>query len=147
MKEIVKDVNLVAYCGLYCGRLRPYLKGRCPAVTKNESRMVQIAVAALRNSYASCDDCTKHTDPLNCRNFNNFFSGNRIILNSDRSKCIAKKKQWASTASPDLDRPENSNSSRHERKNELGVSYSFAMLCCQNSESSRIRNRYFRNIP
>jgi len=94
MKEIVKDVNLVAYCGLYCGACGAYLKGRCPGCHENtKAGWCKVRSCCIENSYASCADCTKHTDPLNCRNFNNFISkAIGFILNSDRSKCIAKIK-------------------------------------------------------
>ena len=35
-KEIITDKNLVAYCGLYCGACRSYLKRKCQACKDNE---------------------------------------------------------------------------------------------------------------
>ena len=36
MKEIISDPKLVAFCGLYCGACKAYLKERCPGCHDNE---------------------------------------------------------------------------------------------------------------
>ena len=42
LKPIVADKNLIAYCGLYCGACRSYLKGSCPGCQEQcKSNLVQ----------------------------------------------------------------------------------------------------------
>ena len=36
MKEIKENVGLVAYCGLYCGACKAYLKEKCSGCLNNE---------------------------------------------------------------------------------------------------------------
>jgi hypothetical protein len=90
MKPIVADPNLVAYCGLYCGACRAYLKGRCPGCHENRrAGWCKVRACCQRNRYASCADCTPFTDPSQCRLFNNpvarLFG---LVFRSDRAACV-----------------------------------------------------------
>lgn len=88
------DVNLVAYCGLYCGACRSYLKGKCPGCRENtKATWCEVKKCCEANSFKSCADCTL-IGLKDCKKFNNFFSKViGFVLNSDRSACIARIKE------------------------------------------------------
>ena len=90
MKEIVSEPELVAYCGLYCGACKAYLKGRCPGCHENRKAFwCQVRTCCLENELSSCADCIRHPDPRDCRRFNNFVSKLfGVIFRSDRAACI-----------------------------------------------------------
>lgn len=91
MGGIVKDKNLVAACGLYCGACRAFLKGNCPGCAKNikAEKWCKVKLCCRENSYKSCSDCKEHPNPDNCIKFNNIFSQIfKIIFRSNRKRCI-----------------------------------------------------------
>jgi len=94
MKEIVADKSLIAYCGLYCGACRSYLKGKCPGCRENEkASWCDIRKCCVENNYASCADCVS-IEPMKCKKYNTFIS--RVIgfvFNSDRNACLDKIKE------------------------------------------------------
>ena len=60
MKEIVSDPKLVAFCGLYCGACRAYLKDRCPGCHDHEkASWCKVRICCLEAGYSSCADCTE----------------------------------------------------------------------------------------
>ena len=85
-------VELVAYCGLYCGACGSYLKGRCPGCRENaKATWCKVRTCCQEHAYASCADCVDHPDPAGCGRFNNVIS--RVIgfvLNSNRRACVLK---------------------------------------------------------
>ncbi len=89
LKPIVADKNLIAYCGLYCGACRSYLKGSCPGCRENvKASWCKIRQCCQENDFASCADCTS-VKPEDCRKYTNFISkAIGLILNSDRAACI-----------------------------------------------------------
>ena len=95
MKEISVDPKLVAYCGLYCGACKAYLKGKCPGCHENEkATWCKIRTCCMENEYSSCAVCKDFEDPADCKKFNNFIS--KIIgfvLRSDRRACIMQIKE------------------------------------------------------
>ncbi len=94
IREIKPDVNLIAYCGLYCGACGSYLKGRCPGCKDNvKATWCQIRKCCEENKISSCADC-RQTDLKDCKKYNSFIS--RVIgfvLNSDRAACISRIKE------------------------------------------------------
>jgi hypothetical protein len=90
VKEIVSDVNLVAYCGLYCGACGAYLKGRCAGCHDTDKRAwCKIRTCCRQADYASCADCKVFGDPNDCRTFNNLIAKVfGLIFRSDRAACI-----------------------------------------------------------
>lgn len=90
-KEVVADKNLVAYCGLYCGACRTFLKGKCQGCKDNvKASWCKIRQCCTDNNYQSCSDC-KTSDVNDCKKFNTFLS--KIIgfvFNSDRKACISR---------------------------------------------------------
>lgn len=94
-KNIITDKNLIAYCGLYCGACRSYLKGSCPGCHENtKASWCKIRSCNMEHGYSSCADCTEFSDVKECRKFNNLFSKVfAILFRSDRPACIAKIKE------------------------------------------------------
>jgi hypothetical protein len=92
MREIVSNPDLVAYCGLYCGACRAYLKERCPGCHDNKkATWCKVRLCCIENGYSSCADCKEFTDPMDCKTFNNFMSKLfGFIFRSDRAACIAQ---------------------------------------------------------
>ena len=95
MKEIVADANLVAYCGLYCGSCRAYLRGRCPGCRENhKAAWCKVRACCISNQYASCADCKDFQNPSHCRMFNNWIAKLfGLIFRSDRAACISQIRQ------------------------------------------------------
>ena len=90
MKEIVSDAELVAYCGLYCGACKRYLKGGCPGCHETEkAKWCRIRVCCMDNQYASCADCKEFQNPDDCKKFNNLIARIfAIVFRSNRTACI-----------------------------------------------------------
>jgi hypothetical protein len=93
-KEIVADRNLVAFCGLYCGACRSYLKGKCPGCKENvKASWCKVRQCCMENNFQSCADCTT-IELLECKKYNNFISKMfGYVFNSDRPACIARIKE------------------------------------------------------
>ncbi len=89
--EIVADKNLIAFCGLYCGSCRSYLKGKCPGCRDNvKATWCKVRVCGIENNLQSCADC-KSVELMECKKFNNFISkAFGYVFNSDRSACISR---------------------------------------------------------
>jgi len=89
LKPIVADKNLIAYCGLYCGACRAYLKGSCVGCRENKkATWCKIRTCCEENGFASCADC-KSVELMECPKYNTFISRLiGVLLNSDRSACI-----------------------------------------------------------
>ena len=94
MKEIIADKNLIAYCGLYCGACKSYLKEKCPGCRENEkATWCKTRQCCIENNYSSCADCTS-LSPMDCKKYNTFIS--KVIgffFNSDRNACLNKIKE------------------------------------------------------
>jgi hypothetical protein len=95
MKTIASNISLVAYCGLYCGACRSYLKRRCPGCLDNQkASWCKVRACCKEHSYSSCADCRDFSDPQQCKKFNNFISqAIGFVLRSDRAACIAQIKK------------------------------------------------------
>jgi len=95
MREITVNPSLVAYCGLYCGACRAYLKEKCPGCHENtKATWCKIRACCMEHSYGSCADCTEHADPNDCKLFNNFMAKLfALIFRSNRAACIAQIKE------------------------------------------------------
>jgi hypothetical protein len=90
MKEIISDSRLVAYCGLYCGACKGYLKEKCPGCHENEkATWCKIRSCCTKSQYSTCADCKQFSDPSNCKMFNNLISKIfSVIFRSNRAACI-----------------------------------------------------------
>jgi hypothetical protein len=92
MKEIVSKPELVAYCGLYCGACRRYLREKCPGCHDNAgATWCKVRLCCLENGYASCADCREFENPRECRKFNNLIAKMfGLLFRSNRAACIAQ---------------------------------------------------------
>jgi hypothetical protein len=90
MKEIVSDPHLVAFCGLYCGACKRYLKENCPGCHDNaKASWCKVRACCLEHEYSSCADCKEFDNPSDCKKFNNFISKIfAFIFKSNRAACI-----------------------------------------------------------
>ena len=95
MKEISVDRNLIAYCGLYCGACKKYLKEKCPGCLKNEkASWCKVRRCCINNGLSSCAECTQYEDVNDCRWYNNLIA--RLfgfVLRSDRRACVLRIKE------------------------------------------------------
>lgn len=89
-QAIESNSELVAYCGLYCGACRSYLKGKCPGCHNNEkASWCKIRSCCKEKNISSCASCETHINPDDCKKFNNLiakFFG--LVFRSDRAACI-----------------------------------------------------------
>jgi hypothetical protein len=94
MKEITANPGLIAYCGLYCGACRRYLKGKCPGCYDNvKASWCKIRLCCIEHKYSTCADCVEYPNPQDCGKFNNFIAKIfGLIFRSDRSACIRQIK-------------------------------------------------------
>jgi len=95
VKEIVSDSRQVAYCGLYCGACKKYLKEKCKGCHENtKAGWCKIRSCCMNNQYTSCAECKEFADPNDCKKFNNFISKIfGLIFRSNRAACIAQIKK------------------------------------------------------
>jgi len=95
MKEITADKNLIAYCGLYCGSCKSYLKGKCPGCHENnKAGWCKVRACNIEHGYQSCADCKDFTNVMECKKCNNFMSKIfAMLFKSDRKACIAMIKE------------------------------------------------------
>lgn len=89
-KEVEINKDLIAFCGLYCGACRKYLKGSCPGCLKNEKAdWCKIRICCMDKGYHSCADCSM--DVAECKKFSNFMSKVfALLFKSDRKACIER---------------------------------------------------------
>ena len=91
MEEKKTDqVQLVAFCGLYCANCGRYRKGKCPGCKDNQkATWCKIRTCCLDKDIINCSACGTWTDPKECRIYNNFLSRViELISATDRSLCI-----------------------------------------------------------
>lgn len=93
-KQNEADKNLIAYCGLYCGACRSYLKGKCHGCKENaKATWCKTRTCCIENNYLSCADCDKK-ELMECKKFHNAISEVfGFIFNSDRPACINRIKE------------------------------------------------------
>lgn len=79
------NVELVSFCGLYCGSCKRYLKGSCPGCKNNvKATWCKTRTCNMQNGYKSCADC-KSTNFRDCKINNNIISkAFGLVFNTDR---------------------------------------------------------------
>ncbi len=89
MEQNMDNTQLVSYCGLYCGKCKKYINGKCPGCQKNtKATWCKIRTCNIENDYASCAEC-KLDGIENCKKFNNPVSKLfAFVFNSDRPAAI-----------------------------------------------------------
>jgi hypothetical protein len=92
MKEIVSDAGLVAYCGLYCGACKRYLREKCPGCHEHEKAgWCGVRTCCRDHRYSSCAECGEFADPRACSKFNNIVAkAFALLFRSDRAACIGQ---------------------------------------------------------
>jgi hypothetical protein len=90
VKAIVSDPQLVAYCGLYCGACKTYLKDKCQGCHDNvKAAWCKVRSCCRDNQCSSCAECKEFSDPNDCKMFNNFISKIfSFIFRSNRAACV-----------------------------------------------------------
>ena len=79
MKTIEQiDINLVSYCGFYCGACPTFIKGKCEGC-KGDSPKCAVGYKACKvrpccidNEYNSCAECKKYNSVKDCKIYNPF---------------------------------------------------------------------------
>ena len=95
MNDVRTAPEMVAYCGLYCGACRSHVNGRCNGCHENsKATWCTVRACCIEKNIKSCAECTEHTDPNDCKKFNNFMSKLfGFVFRSDRAACIAQIKR------------------------------------------------------
>jgi hypothetical protein len=90
MKEITADSKLVAFCGLYCGACKAYLKEKCPGCLHNEkASWCKVRSCCTGRAVSTCAVCTDYPNPRDCSKYNNLIARLfGLIFRSDRGACI-----------------------------------------------------------
>lgn len=93
-KEIQKDIELIAACGLYCGSCSKYRKGKCPSCKEYEKAgWCKIRSCCIEKSIENCSQCKEYQNPNECSKYNNFIARTiEFVFITDRSLCIRKIK-------------------------------------------------------
>ncbi|MGE4403371.1 MAG: DUF3795 domain-containing protein [Desulfobulbus sp.] len=94
MQDIKVNAELVAYCGLYCGACRSYLKGKCKGCHENsKAGWCKVRSCCTEKQIMTCAECAEFPGPQTCKKFNNFISKLfGLVFKSDRAACITQIK-------------------------------------------------------
>jgi hypothetical protein len=95
MREITADSAFVAYCGLYCGSCKKFLREACPGCHVYEkATWCRIRTCCKEHAYKSCADCSIVPNLRDCKKLNNFIAKVfAFIFRSDRFACLAAIKE------------------------------------------------------
>jgi hypothetical protein len=95
VKPVVTDSGTIAFCGLYCGACKRYLRESCPGCPKNDrASWCTVRSCCIEHEYRSCADCTELSNIAECRKLHNFIAKVvGIVLNSNRDACLAMIKE------------------------------------------------------
>ena len=94
-KDVKRDENLIAHCGLYCGSCPSLTSGKCDGCRGDSEKSAvvykscKVKPCCVDNGFFTCADCTIYASTKACKKYNALFP--RIasrIEGSDRSKAI-----------------------------------------------------------
>jgi hypothetical protein len=90
MREVLAEPELVAYCGLYCGACKAYLKEKCAGChDKADATWCKVRACCIGKNVSTCASCDEFKDPRRCKKFNNAVSKLfGMLFGSDRPACI-----------------------------------------------------------
>ncbi len=90
MPEFVADPGAIAFCGLYCGACKRYLRGKCPGCAGNEkASWCKIRSCCLEAELRSCADCRQVSELAQCKKLNNLMGKIfALIFRSNRQACL-----------------------------------------------------------
>ena len=94
-KEINKDENLIAHCGLYCGACPSFKSGKCEGCRGTSSKCAvlykqcKVRPCCAGNGFFTCADCTIYASTKECKKYNPLLLKIASwVESSDRSKAI-----------------------------------------------------------
>jgi hypothetical protein len=94
-KEINKDENLIAHCGLYCGACPSFKSGKCEGCRGTSSKCAvlykqcKVRPCCADNGFFTCADCTIYASTKECKKYNPLLLKIASwVESSDRSKAI-----------------------------------------------------------
>ncbi len=95
MRAVEESTELVAYCGLYCGACRSYLKEKCRGCRENEkATWCKVRSCCIESGVSTCAECREYPAVQDCPKFNNIISKLfGIVFRSDRAACIGQIKE------------------------------------------------------
>lgn len=70
------DINLISYCGLYCGACPKYVKNQCFGCKGDNSQCAigykacKVRPCCIENGYSSCAECEKYDSVKECQIYN-----------------------------------------------------------------------------
>lgn len=72
----MSEVNLISYCGFYCGACPKFTKGECKGC-KGDNPLCAVGYkkclvrpCCIENGYSSCAECTKYSSVKDCKIYN-----------------------------------------------------------------------------
>jgi len=94
-KQINKDENLIAHCGLYCGACPSFISGKCDGCRGNSAKSAvvykkcKVKPCCAENGFFTCADCTIYASTKECKKYNPLLlKVTSWVESSDRSKAI-----------------------------------------------------------
>jgi len=94
-KEIKRDENLIAHCGLYCGACPSFMSGKCDGCRGDSAKSAvvykqcKVKPCCVGNGFFTCADCTIYASTRECKKYNALFPKiASLIEGSDRSQAI-----------------------------------------------------------
>lgn len=73
MKSNEANIELIAFCGLYCGECRSYKKGSCKGCKENtKATWCKIRKCNIEKNTSNCSECTDFNNLNECKLLNNF---------------------------------------------------------------------------
>jgi hypothetical protein len=98
------DINLISYCGFYCGACPKYLKNECSGCKGDNSKCAigykacKVRPCCIENGYNTCADCTNYTSVKDCKIYNPFMIRfGQFITRTNRRKGIEMIKEKGAT--------------------------------------------------
>lgn len=102
MKQL--NINMVSYCGFYCGACPTLIKGKCEGCKGHNAkcaigyRACKVRPCCIENNYNSCADCREYESVKDCKKYNpvliNLF---QFLFKSSRRKGIEMIKEKGET--------------------------------------------------
>jgi hypothetical protein len=95
MPDVAVNTELVAYCGLYCGACKAYVRGKCQGCHENsKATWCRVRSCCSAKPIATCAECAEFPDPRSCKKYNNLIAKLfGLVFRSDRAACIDQIRQ------------------------------------------------------
>jgi hypothetical protein len=93
-------LNLISYCGFYCGACPKYIKNECTGCNGDEPTCAagynkcKVRPCCIENGFSSCADCEKYNSVKDCKIYNPFLIRfGQFITRTNRRKGIEMIKE------------------------------------------------------